>query len=450
MGWRSSRARGAVVGVALTVGAAGALATGSAASTAAGEDSGAAMLLPWGSDGYRYQEVAHGGSPGFEQPGFDDSSFAVGDAPFGSGGACPLSDTVDTPWGLETDLLVRRWVEVPAGTPDLYVSVAADNAAQVFWNGVEVVAHDQEGCAMRGFRLAIPPGAVEPGVANLLAVRGSDRGVESYLDVAVTLGAPVDYVALGDSYSSGEGNPPFIWPTHTDGNHCHRSEAAYPQHLADHASELIESFTFVACSGAVIDNFWGGQENEGPQVDAISSETDLVTLTAGGNDMKFKKILTKCAFGFGKQLAPNCFEEFGLQKEFEKNLRVLGPRLRTLYDEIRRLAHEDARVYVVGYPQIFPVWRTAECPWRLRGFTQGEIYRIRRSTHRVNERIRDTARAARVGFVDVEDAFKGHELCKDEPYVNQIIARHELVYSFHPNEKGHRALFGIVRDHVGF
>src|SRR5216683_7323066 len=43
--------------------------------------------------------------------------------------------------------------------------------------------------------------------------------------------AGVNYVALGDSYSAGQGNPPFLPPTDGPSNFCHRSSAAYSQVL---------------------------------------------------------------------------------------------------------------------------------------------------------------------------------------------------------------------------
>ena len=47
-------------------------------------------------------------------------------------------------------------------------------------------------------------------------------------------GAPLtNYVALGDSYQSGEGAGDYLAGTDTDANKCHRSVHAYPQRLVD-------------------------------------------------------------------------------------------------------------------------------------------------------------------------------------------------------------------------
>ena len=74
-----------------------------------------------------------------------------------------------------------------------------------------------------------------------------------------------DYVALGNSYSSGEGNPDFI--TGTDGpyDYCHRSTKAYPQILSD---DLGLQLKFYACSGAITDNvLYTSRYDEIPQID---------------------------------------------------------------------------------------------------------------------------------------------------------------------------------------
>ena len=76
------------------------------------------------------------------------------------------------------------------------------------------------------------------------------------------------YVALGDSYSSGEGVPSFIPPSDEDG--CHRSYNAYPADLAAEVPSLRLD-AFVACSGAKVINVEGGMNEELPQVKALTA-----------------------------------------------------------------------------------------------------------------------------------------------------------------------------------
>jgi hypothetical protein len=66
-------------------------------------------LLPYQSLGYRSQVIRQNESPPnrFEQPGFNDTSFDMSNSAFGSGGICPLQQTVQTNWPVNSQLLMR-------------------------------------------------------------------------------------------------------------------------------------------------------------------------------------------------------------------------------------------------------------------------------------------------------------------------------------------------------
>jgi hypothetical protein len=145
-------------------------------------------VLSYLSAGYRFLIVPFGEGSGFEQPAFDDSHFAVGNAAFGTGDFCPLDPTVQTSWPLETDILLRKTFTLPANATAVEVAVAIDNDVQVFINGVDISGGIQqnEGCAERDrFIFSVPDSLLIFGGDNLLAVRARDRGVISYVDVEI-------------------------------------------------------------------------------------------------------------------------------------------------------------------------------------------------------------------------------------------------------------------------
>lgn len=157
-------------------------------------------ILPFSAAGWRYQEVAHGGGSGFEATSFDDSSWpaSTGGA-FGSGGACPLQATVGQTWHINTDMLLRYRVQVPAGTPAVAVQILIDNNASVYWNGTLIGSPSHENCPSgEGFVFTVSGSTLTAGT-NLLAVRAVDTGVESFVDVAVSglLSAPAPGQVLG-------------------------------------------------------------------------------------------------------------------------------------------------------------------------------------------------------------------------------------------------------------
>ena len=146
------------------------------------------IILSYLSPDYRFLVVPFGQGSGFEQPGFDDSQFDVGNAAFGTGGFCLLDSTVETVWPLDTDILLRKTFTLPANASSVSVAVAIDNDVQVFVNGVDVSGglQENEGCAERDrFVFSVPDSLLIFGGENLLAVRGRDRGVISYIDVEV-------------------------------------------------------------------------------------------------------------------------------------------------------------------------------------------------------------------------------------------------------------------------
>lgn len=150
-------------------------------------------VLSYLSTDYRFLVVSFGDGSGFEQPGFDDSQFSVGDAAFGSGGSCPLDPTVKTAWPLNTDILLRRTFPLPGNATAVKVAVAIDNDVQVFINCVDISGglQQNEGCAERdGFVFPVPASILVFGSDNLLAVRARDRGFISYVDVEVRADIP--------------------------------------------------------------------------------------------------------------------------------------------------------------------------------------------------------------------------------------------------------------------
>jgi hypothetical protein len=164
-----------------------------AASAPAQQDS---VLIPYLGAGYRYQQVSWGGLTGFQAPGFNDSAWPTGNAGFGTISAtCPLNDTanVKTPWSSSTDILIRKHFSLPGGAVRLKVSVAIDNDVQVFINGADISGglRTHEGCATRNSFVFTAPDSVLASGDNVIAVRGRDRGVQTYLDVRVTAVFPL-------------------------------------------------------------------------------------------------------------------------------------------------------------------------------------------------------------------------------------------------------------------
>lgn len=146
-------------------------------------------LLPYRSADYHYTIIGLGDLPpaGFEQGSFDGSAWAPGFAAFGTVGGCPLDATVQTYWPVDSQLLVRRTVQVPAGATALQVGIAIDNdVAAVYFNGTLISGYfTHEFCATYdSLVIPVPQSLVQAG-PNLLALQLVDRGGVSFFDARV-------------------------------------------------------------------------------------------------------------------------------------------------------------------------------------------------------------------------------------------------------------------------
>ncbi len=256
---------------------------------------------------------------------------------------------------------------------------------------------------------------------------------------AAQAGKP-NYVALGDSYSSGEGNPPFIAPSDTDG--CDRSPQAYAPLVALAANVSLRAF--VACSGATSDEEYTGMDGEPSQLDLLDASTNLVTLTSGGDDAGFPAFAEACV-----NPATNCGTDssaYTTAMDYIDN--SLQDNLELLYNRIHAAA-PNATVYVVGYPQVAPE-PGGTCTF----FTDSEKTAARNLVTALNAKalaaVQDLQNTdADFEFVDPTQTgspFIGHELCTDNSYFNDV--EWPTNYSFHPNADGQAAYAQLIADNV--
>jgi hypothetical protein len=176
-----------------------------------------------------------------------------------------------------------------------------------------------------------------------------------------------EYVALGDSYSSGEGSYNY----NLVGGDCHRSTDGYPHYLSD--VEDLDLPEFQACSGAVTDDFYVPnpvRPGEVPQLSRLNEYTQTVTLTIGGNDMGFKPIAEACShhslnWGYscgGSSVAQDVTARLSALRGIDTTPgdnqmvrtaedRVIHP-IQNVLEDIAGAAPQ-AKIYIAGYPKLF-------------------------------------------------------------------------------------------------
>jgi lysophospholipase L1-like esterase len=334
----------------------------------------------------------------------------------------------------------------------------------------------------------------------VMAVQAVDaQGNRSERRQYLTAVSPYKYVALGDSYSAGEGLDPYFRDgytvtnrvAHQPGdvdNRCHRSTRAYAEQIQPpsypqplyavasgggdpgrgkrinkYGSDLNTrtssnvAWGFFACAGAVTGNVLAAAEggyiqspvhgfrDVVPQVDNsfLNYGTDLVTVTIGGNDVYFANVLTNCA------IQPHCASRSYVRDVFA-NIEALKPRLVDIYQSIRKKTF-NADVLVLGYPQLFPdgiaeQTCTELAPWL------GEMNFLRQAADRLNAIIHEAATAAGVKFLDVAAEFANHEVCGSQgAWMNGPDLALGFPIddeSFHPNVLGQQAYARVVNRYL--
>ncbi len=235
-------------------------------------------------------------------------------------------------------------------------------------------------------------------------------------------------VALGDSFSSGEGAYDYQPGTNVSGvNHCHRSLQSYPfvaNGFLNGADQFADVVSF-ACSGATVKDlsivsFCGSGCDHGhfepPQLDQLKAlaETSpkpigLVTIGIGGNDGGFADVLTGC-------IEPgNCVEKFDPTvggKPAGDSVASIGAAISAELDNIHRLVPQ-ARIVLVGYP-VFMDGAYKDCPAR---FGADESEWIRGQILTMNRELEATADFGRtnggldIDFLSLDDVYGHHAHC---------------------------------------
>lgn len=276
------------------------------------------------------------------------------------------------------------------------------------------------------------------------------------------------YVAMGDSFSSGEGAGDYAPQTNRDDrgfadwmdenlwwpgdrkpqyvNTCHRSANAYGSIVAAE-NDFKGGSQFVACSGAKINELTnpnGSQSGEGPQEDALSDATSLVTFSIGGNDLGFASILQDCIVN-----GYTCEDKN--EAQFQQRLVDTKAALMQTYRRIAQKA-PNARIIVVGYPRLFP--DDPSNSYRNLLFAQDQRW-MNAKADQLNEMLAAAARESGVGveFVDPRAAFAGHGIGSSDPWFNDLSVQANGFSpvnpgSFHPNAAGQRALARLVQEQM--
>ena len=311
----------------------------------------------------------------------------------------------------------------------------------------------------------------------------------------VTSSDPVIMVSLGDSYSSGEGIPPFYGQKANASRKekaqdedwlAHRSTKSWPSLLKIpgisgtmgnykvgniHTPATCEWY-FKASSGAKTEHINTKKQDKKVQeayyndtlylpkqldvFNDINSSVDYVTLTIGGNDVDFAGIILQCA-------GSTYLHYNGLNNKISKlweNFSVTKANIKKTYQDIATAAGSQATIIVAGYPQLLDKDGKGAL------ISKEEATTVNTNVSKFNAELQTIVNECRtsgmnIEFVDVEDEFNkdgGHQAFSSDPWINEIkygAQTEDLkqlqwtsAYSVHPNEAGAQAYARCVNAKI--
>ncbi|TQJ22087.1 lysophospholipase L1-like esterase [Micromonospora sp. A202] len=275
--------------------------------------------------------------------------------------------------------------------------------------------------------------------ALALATAGVLLTVATPASAAVPAGR---YVALGDSYAAG----PLI-PTQVDLN-CLRSNRNYPSLVATAAGS--SSFADVSCSGATTEDILSGGSGAlgialPPQLNAVTSNTSLVTVQIGGNDIGFSGIITDCAeASLSSPLGSPCKNRFtaGGVDQLQARIVAATPKVTAVLQAVRRAA-PGARVVVLGYPAILP--DSGYGCWPVVPIAYQDVPYLRGVEKSLNAMLASAAGANGATYADVYTPSIGRDTCKSSGtrWVEGLVPQNAAA-PFHPNARGEQGMATAV------
>jgi lysophospholipase L1-like esterase len=269
-----------------------------------------------------------------------------------------------------------------------------------------VLFRRQSGVFVRIFRVGF-----SAAVAVSVAVAGLVSGIAA---PAANAANTVNYVALGDSYSSGDGAGNYL----SASGSCDRSADAFPELWA--AAHPSATFASVACSSATTASVISSQ------IRALSAKTTLVSITIGGNDAGFSSVMETCVLSL---TSSRCLKAVATAETF------VADQLPTRLDQVLRAiaaAAPNARVVVLGYPDLYDLSRSGSCL----GLSTSDRTALNQGANDLDSALQAAAAQFRSDvYANVRGQFTGHEICDSDSWLHSVDLL-AISSSYHPAAAG--------------
>jgi lysophospholipase L1-like esterase len=249
------------------------------------------------------------------------------------------------------------------------------------------------------------------------------------------------YVAMGSSFAAGPGLTPRVLDSPRPAG---RSASNYA-HLV--AAKLALDLHDVTFSGATTTDLLAGGAAAVPQVDAVGSDTKLVTITGGGNDVGYLPGLTLASLPGVLKAVPSI-----RRRSFDsREPGAVTARFVQLDDSARRLVREvhrrapEATILLVDYLTILPPdSTTVTSPLPVAVAEWG-----RSTASRLTALLSTVAAEEGAVFVAAGAASIEHHAWSADPWTRRFHYSLRGGAPYHPNLAGMRAVARMVVDSLG-
>lgn len=248
----------------------------------------------------------------------------------------------------------------------------------------------------------------------------------------------VQYVALGSSYAAGPDSTDIV------DRRCLRGGDDYPRRVA--AAESLD-LTDVTCSGSTIPDILRRAQPgraDRPQIDAVTADTGLVTITTGGNDVHYIPRLTDLSCANQPSRQPHrprhCHPERPSALSTPGEYTALENAMVAVVDAVRARAPR-AVVVIVDYIPVLDPEATVCAGVPL---TPAEALETVQTFDRLTAATRAAAVRSGAILVDAAAAAEGHTVCSSSPWVSPFTPP----APYHPNAAGRAAMADLTLEAI--
>ncbi len=248
------------------------------------------------------------------------------------------------------------------------------------------------------------------------------------------------YVAIGSSFAAGPGITPLAPGRPTRARQSRRN---YPHLVADrHGLDLVD----VTSSGATIENILRSpQFGQSSQISAVTAQTDLVTVTVGGNDIGYiPSLIAACVPSWMSRLPAigNRLRRATASADASDRLRRTADATAAVFAAIRHRA-PGARIMCVNYLTVLPPTYREDLP-----FVEHEHHRLTSLAADLDAGLASASTAHNVDIINASQHSIDHHAWSDEPWTSGWIRPPSRSVAFHPTADGMASVAGLITDRL--